>query len=231
MTSIRTKIASVILTLVTAVVCCMLCVACNDGNNGGDNFKHYVTVSGVVRTASYVPLQEQIYYDGEVVGTSDAQGMFEISIPIGSDEDNTAKLGLASDSFRYVKYDGQMRVVIIKLDDGMQISDFYFLSGKVVLQSDGETVATGAELRIDGNTVWPFDTNGNFDLEPVHKDSIVSAYKEGYEFVTATMKPYNDICFADALETTTETRTLTVNGKSETLKCITGVTFRLNDIE
>ena len=63
MTSIRTKIASVILTLVTAVVCCMLCVACNDGNdgnNGGDNFKHYVTVSGVVRTASYVPLQEQI---------------------------------------------------------------------------------------------------------------------------------------------------------------------------
>lgn len=232
----RIKIFSIILACLLASVCCLLFAACGDkgnggnqGGNGGGN--HNVTLTGIVRTASYVALQESILYDGQVKAQSDENGRFEISVPSGSNEDYTLKTGISSDSFRYIEYEnGQLSLVIIKLEEGMQISDFYFLAGKVVLHSDGETVAPGVALKVDGNVIKTFEDNRNFDTAPIYKNSIISAYKEGGEFIDASLIAYNDICFADALETATETRSVTVNGQTVELKLIAGVTFRLKDI-
>lgn len=238
---IRTRVKNFLTALLalSATLCCLFFAACGDksNGNGGDGQENQggavenVTLTGIVRTASCAAVQEQVLYDGEIKGQADENGRFEITVPRGSDEDYTSKAGISSDSIRYVEYnDSQPKLVIIKLEDGMEISDFYFLSGKVVLHSDGETVASGVSLKVDGNVVKTFGSDRNFDLPPIYKDSIISAYKEGGEFVDASMLPYNDLCFADELATATETRSVTANGQRVELKFIAGVTFRLKDV-
>lgn len=240
----RTKFLSTVIAVLLAAVCCLFFSACGDngkgnggsqsggqGGNGGNGVNN-VTLTGMVRTASYAALPETIFYDKEVKGQADENGRFEITVPQGSDEDYTSKITISSNSFCYIEYeDSQSRLVIIKLEEGMQISDFYFLAGKVVLHSDGETVASGASLKVDGNVIKTFENDRNFDSAPIYKDSIISAYKEGGEFIDASMIPYNNICFADQLATATETRSITANGQTVELKFIAGVTFRLKDVD
>ena len=233
----RIKIFSTVLAFILASICCLFFAACRDKGNGGNQggngggTSNNVTLNGIVRTLSYDAVQESILYDGEVKAQSDENGRFEISVPPGSNEDYTLKAGISSNSFRYIEYEnGQLSLVIIKLEEGMQISDFYFLAGKVVLHSDGETVAPGVALKVDGNVIKTFEDNRNFDTAPIFKDSIISVYKEGAEFIDASLIPYNDICFADELATVTETRSVIVNGQTVELKLIAGVTFRLKDV-
>lgn len=222
------KIKFLVFVLAT-VFCTFAMIACGDGNWNGN--KNNVTVKGYVRTASFERVQDNVYYDGELKVRSSSDGSFEIEVPNGSDEEITSGISLEGSSFTYVQYDSNERVVVIvKLDDGMTVNDFYFLSGKMVLHSDGETVASGTELRIDGNTVKSFSDDRNFDIGPVYKDSIVSAYKEGGEFINASLIPHNDICFADKLSDVSETTEVAINGEKVNLKHITGVTFRLKDI-
>ena len=208
--------------------------ACGKGNgNGasGDNGNKMV-VKGYVRTVSFETVQENIYYTGELKGQTDTDGSFEIQVPLVSDEELTDNFALAHNRLTYVQYDANEKsVIMVKLDEGMTVNDFYFLSGKMVLHSDGETVASGTELKIDGNTVKSFSDDGNFDIAMVHKNSTISAYKDGGEFVSASLIPYNNICFSDTLSSVSETSEITVNGAKVSLKHITGVTFRLNDIQ
>ena len=220
--------------LFAAVACFAGCQ--NGGRNGDQNGgqgggQGTFALKGIVRTVSFAGAQEDIYYGGEVIGRSAADGSFEIQAPAGkSDEELTAQIGLAGDSLTYTQYTSEgLSLVIVRLGEGMAAEDFYFLSGKVVLHSDGETVAAGAELRIDGTPVKAFSDDRNFDVGLVHKDSIVSVYKEGWESIDANLIPYNDVCFAEKLAGVRETTELTANGAKTAFKHLTGVTFRLRE--
>lgn len=197
---------------------------------GGDGWRQDTVVTGVLRDKSFAPLSEDIYFDGEKVGTSAADGSFEITVSDSSQDGLTTKLGLGegSKSFVYMQYgENASTTVIVKCDTDFSIDDYYMLSGKIVLHSDGETAAGGTELRIDGNRVARDESARDFDVPFVHKDSIISVYKEGYISVDSAFLPYNERCLSEALAETQDLAEVYVNGLRTNLKQVGGVTFRM----
>lgn len=229
------KLSVILLVALMLLVCCFA-AACDDGEKGGH--VDYDDVQGYVRGVDFQGVaQAKICYDGEVKATAGEDGTFTISVPRQDDSALTGKITLDGvPSLAYFDYNGGKQLVIIKLEEGMQVTDFYFVSGKVVEYYNGETAVDGSVLMIDGNVVKTFSADGNdrnFDLTFVHKDSLITAYKDGYTCHLEVYGPeITGIPVANLSENVTETKTLCVNGSDATVKVIGGgLTFRLKLIE
>lgn len=236
MTSIRAdksrRIFAALLCAVALVFAsCFVGCGNGSGNGNGSGDDRLTAVSGTVRTVGFTPLAVDILYDGKKVGVSGDDGAFTVNIPHGDDIAQSAKLTVDGNAFTYLSYSNSKReFVIVRAETDATVDDFCCVSGKVVLHSDGETVAPGCELRIDGATVLHITTDRNFDIKFVHKDSVFSAYKQGGEFVDRNEIPYDRVTPADVFDDHDETTELTVNGQKRTVKVISPITFRLNDI-
>lgn len=90
-------------------------------------------------------------------------------------------------------------------------------------------------LKIDDTIVKTFTTVGNdrnFNLAFVHKDSVVSAYKEGYTCHLEVYGPVITGVRVKDISTTSEIKELYVNGENITLKELGGgFTFRLKSAD
>lgn len=226
---------SIILLVALALLTSFFVVACNDGENGG-NHVEYDNVQGYVRTVGFQNVaQAKICYNGVVEATTDNEGKFTISVQREDFNLTTGKITIeGSPSLTYFDYNSQ-QFVIIQIEEGMEATDFYYLSGKVVEYYNGETAVDESVLKIDDTIIKTFTTVGNdrnFNLAFVHKDSVVSAYKEGYTCHLELYGPeITGVRVAD-ISTTSETTELYVNGENVTLKEIGGgFTFRLKLID
>lgn len=214
---------------------CIFAVACSDSQNGGDNVE-YEDVHGYVRTADFQDIaQAEICYNGAVKTTTDNEGKFTISVQKEDYNLITGKITVeGSPSLTYFDYNLK-QFVVIKLEEGMDVTEFYCISGKVVEYYNGETAVEGSVLKIDDVVIKTFTTVGNdrnFNIEFVHKDSVISAYKEGYTCHIEVFGPeISGVCVTD-IPTTTETKELYVNGEKVALNEIGGgFTFRLKLLE
>lgn len=208
----------------------------NGGNNNGGNRIEYVDLQGYIRDVGFQSVaQAKICYDGEVKATSGEDGRFTVSVKREDYNLTTGKITVeGSPSLTYYDYNSQ-QLLIIKLEEGMEITDFYFISGKVVEYYNGETAVEGSVLCIDGTTVKTFSTVGNdrnFDLAFVHKDSVISAYKEGYTSHLELYGPEITGIRVGDIPATNETQSICVNGEEVAFKVIGGgFTFRLKSID
>ena len=233
------NVSAIFLIIALMFTCCLI-AACdnnngnNGGNNGGGNNPPAPPVSNLklsvyVRNVSFEPIQTDVYYNNEVAGQSDAEGKLELTVKSEGMDALTGKIGLKDPSLTYAPMDmNSSDIVIIRLDEGMTVNDFYFFSGKVVNHSDGESALAGARLVINGTTVWTFENSGNFDLSFVHKDSAVNAVMEGYDCLDGFFHPWEGGTLEEVLQDTSETVSVVVNGKKTDYKHITGFTLRLS---
>lgn len=201
-----------------------------DGGNGGPQggSQNLVAVTGTVRDVSFRPLAEDIYYDGKKVGRSDDNGHFEVKVANTEEKTLTQMLSVAEHSFAYCSYnDSGMYAVLVKTEKDFRAEDFVMIGGKIVLHSDGETVASGVELRIDGVKILVTGNNRNFDLAFIYKESVLSVYKEGGNFVDINSIPYSEVSVSTLIGNATESQKRVVNGEDVQIKCVSGVTFRL----
>lgn len=225
---------AVLLVVVALLVCCFA-TACNNGENGGGHVE-YDDLQGYVRTVGFQnAAQEKICYNGAVTTTADDEGRFTINVQREDFDLITGKITIdGSPSLTYFDYNSQ-QLVIIKIEEGMNVTDFYYLSGKVVEYYNGETAVESSVLKIDDTIVKTFTTVGNdrnFNLAFVHKDSVVSAYKEGYSCHIEVYGPEITGVRVTDISTTYDTKELYVNGENVTLKEIGGgFTFRLKSIK
>lgn len=227
---------SVILLVALVLLVSCFAVACNNGEPGRGRVG-YEDVQGYVRAVDFQSVaQAKICYNGTVKATADDEGKFTISVPREDYNLTTGKITIeGSPSLTYFDYNSR-QLVVIQIEEGMKVTDFYYLSGKVVEYYNGEVAVDGSVLRIDGTVVKTFSTTGNdrnFDLAFVHKDSVVSAYKQGYTCHLEVYGPeVNGIRVSD-IQNISETKTLCVNGENATLNVIGGgFTFRLKlDVE
>lgn len=224
-----------------AAACAFVSCAGNGANkdDGGEKVETE-TIKGHVRTVSFLPVSEKIYYDGKEVGESNADGAFEISVPCGETLTCAANLSLEDNSFVTVQYDRSgTTFIIIKTNKNMTPNDFYMLSGKVVKQFaegdevvGGETVAAGTVMKIDGNPVLTFSDDRNFGVGPVYKESVISLQNGDKTFITASEIPFNNVTYAQIIEmaqATPETMEVSFNGIVHSIAALNGVTFRLNN--
>ena len=245
------KVTAIIALAAAAVVSVCSLIACNDGNNsgggnggnnngGGNNGGQNMSVLVYVRDVDFAPLTENVYYDGKEIGTSAAE---PVTVTVAQTDELvlTSKVAIDGPHITYVdgfKQDVGTSLVIIKTDK--PVEEFYSLMGKTVYAADGivdgkevwsgETAAPGVEIRI-GSNVLPRESGDerNFGFKMVHKDSVITAYKEGCAFVDMSFQPYNDICFADMLKDCTDTEEVVEKGKKVNIKALGGVTFRLDN--
>lgn len=244
------KVIAIVLLIVLSFACCLL-VACdnnapdenNNNNNSGNNNENnnnndnnvtvtYMDVTGYIRNVLFEPVQTDVYYNGEVKSQSDTDGNFELTVETEGYDALTGKIGLKGPSLTYFELDtDKTRLIIIELDEGMTVNDFYFFSGKVVDHSDGESAVAGSSLTIDGTAVATFESHGNFDVQFVHKDSVVTAVMDGYDCYDGYFHPWKGGSLADKLDGTELTRSVIVNGEKVTLKHIIGFTLRLSKQE
>lgn len=221
-------------------VCTFTACGGNGQNNGTAGSGEKTTIKGYVRTVSFLPVSEKIYFDGEEAGESNPDGTFEISVAQGDENTYAEKLALEGNSFVAVQY-GQngAEYFVIKADEGVTQNDFYMLSGKVVkhfAEGDelvgGETVASGTVLKIDGNPVLTFVDDRNFGIGPVYKNSVISLENGDKTFITASEIPFNNVTYAKILEITgimPEVRETNFNGNLFQISSLEGVTFRLKN--
>lgn len=226
---------SIILLATLVLLICFFIVACNDSENGGGHVEYY-DVQGYVRTVDFQNVaQAKICYNGAVKSTADNEGKFTISVQREDFDLTTGKITIEdSSSLTYFDYKSQ-QFVIIKIEEGMEVTDFCFLSGKVVEYYNGEIAVDDSVLKIDDTIVKTFTTVGNdrnFNLAFVHKDSVVSAYKEGYTCHLEVYGPVITGVRVKDISTTSEIKELYVNGENVTLKELGGgFTFRLKSAD
>lgn len=231
-------------------VCAFGISACNSnngngGNNGGGNLQESNTrsIRISVRDLSFTLLEEQVYYGTESLCVSSASQPVSVNVKQSDDMTLTANVNLGGETghITYIdSYDqGVVTICIIKTDK--PIDEFYQLSGKTVYAADevtadgkyiwsGETAADGVEILIGGTHMPRYEGDSrNFGYNMVHKDSVISAYKEGCSFVDMNWQPYNDIVFAEQLAAVQDFSEVTANGQTHRIKQLGGVTFRLDN--
>lgn len=232
--------------MIIALLCVVVLCACDKGdnehnnnsnsnnNNNQENLKSY-SFSVDVRNASFVPIEgAEIIYDGKSVGLSNSEGGAECSVMI-SGNIIPNKIGIFGRSYilkcpSMMDSDGtpieSPYFQIIVLQDGDSLQDFFYISGKIVTHSDGETVEYGVSLTLDGNEVHNTDNGRDYGII-MRSGSTLSAHKDGYDFVDIAAIPYNDVVFnKEDLSATTEVTDVIFNGEDATIKCLGGVTFR-----
>lgn len=231
------------MTLVTAFGV-TACGGNNDGqgNDSGNNNNNSMSVKVLVRDINFKTLSEKVYYGEDELCVSSEAGYVTVDVPLCDDIKLTENLSLGGQTAKiaYVeKYSQEvMEICIIKTDK--PVDEFYMLAGKIVYAADevtadgvyiwsGETGAEGVELRIGDNVLPRGDDIRNFGVNMVHKDSVITAYKDGYFFVNQNWESYNDLCFADMLEEIDSTIDVMVNGAGIPVKQYGGVTFRLDN--
>lgn len=244
---IKTKLANFIAVIGLTLVTTFGTTACggnNDGqgNDSGNNNNYSMSVKVLVRDINFKTLSEKVYYGEDELCVSTDTGYITVNVPMSDDIELTDKLslGVQTEKIAYIENYSQnaMEICIIKTDK--PVEEFYMLSGKTVYAADevtedgvyiwsGETGAEGVELRIGDNVLPRGADVRNFDIKMVHKDSVITAYKEGCAFVNANWESYNNLCFADMLETVDSMVGITVNGEKISVKQYGGATFRLDN--
>ncbi len=251
----KKRIFSLFIAALVGIVSFGLC-ACGDNNNGnGDDTEgnHGInrpkkTVEIVVRDENFLYLTEQVYFDGEVICTSGKQPK-NVEVDMVDEAELTTKINLGgTECLTYVHgvENGIMKIYIIKTDKPFE--EFYVLNGKTVYAADGvidgkdvwsgETAAPGVEIHIGENVLPRYGGDErNFDVKMVHKDSIISAYKEGCTFVNRNFEPYNDFCFSERFkdssdkENAIELTEVMINGQKRQIEMLNGgiLEFRLDN--
>jgi hypothetical protein len=188
------KIISVLLIVVMA----SLLVSCNNdgGDTGNTDSTNKYTFTGEISTIYYENLANvEIKYDDKVLGKSDADGKFNVSIDVTNKQELEMmrfSFNLDGYVFAIVKvdhYDFSSRVIVKANYDDAPASwadEFYSVGGKVVYHYDGETRVPGAKVYVDGHLVKVIAEDGNFDLAYVVKNSVITVEYEGYKFVDIT---------------------------------------------
>ena len=223
------KVASIL-----GVITMTVCVGCGEDTNGqsqnGGGSGRTVTLTGTVRSARFAPVKADIFYDGKNVGVSKDDGTFEVTVPERAGGNYDSVLGVGNSFTRSYYQNNQQTIEIIVLEDGMTYNDFYMFSGKIVLHSDGETVASGTTMKIDGNTVLTVSDNRNFDVGPVYKDSVITWTNEQGTFLDGKFLPLESCTFAQGFSEIADTTEQYINGEKVTLKHVVGYTVRLNNV-
>lgn len=188
------KIISVLLIVVMA----SLLVSCNNdgGDTGNTDSTNKYTFTGEISTIYYENLANvEIKYDDEVLGKSDADGKFNVSIDVTNKQElEMMRLSFNLDGYVFAivkadNYDFSSHVIVKANYDGAPASwadKFYSVGGKVVYHYDGETRVPGAKVYVDGHLVKVIAEDGNFDLAYVVKNSVITVEYEGYKFVDIT---------------------------------------------
>jgi hypothetical protein len=188
------KIISVLLIVVMA----SLLVSCNNdgGDTGNTDSTNKYTFTGEISTIYYENLANvEIKYDDKVLGKSDADGKFNVSIDVTNKQELEMmrfSFNLDGYVFAIVKvdhYDFSSRVIVKANSDdapALWADEFFTVGGKVVYHYDGETRVPGAKVYVDGHLVKVIAEDGNFDLAYVVKNSVITVEYEGYKFVDIT---------------------------------------------
>lgn len=238
----KTKLILMLMLALALLVSCFAIACGNDGNsenggNGGGGFHvNNEELNGYIRTVGFQSVaQAKICYNGEVKATAGDDGKFTISVKREDYNVTTGKITVeGSPSLTYYDYNSR-QLVVIQIEEGMEVTDFYSVAGKVVEYYSGETAVEGSVLCIDGTVVKTFSAVGNdrnFNLSFVHKDSIISARKDGYTCHLEVHGPEITGFRVSDIPVTAETQKVFVNGKEVTFNELGGgFTFRLKSIE
>lgn len=201
---------SIIKLLATCLLLTTL-MSCNDNSESTQIMKTNYNVFGEISSIYYEKIENvEIKYGTKVVGQSDSNGEFNITISL----DESETFSLSSLRFEHTDY-----VLAIAKSEGGNTSyhlivkgnfkdapqswadEFYSVGGKVVYHFSnesgtiisGETVIPGTKIYLDNHLVKVIEEDGNFDLAYIVKGSVISAEYEGYHFVDMQGNPYNDI--------------------------------------
>lgn len=187
--------------LIKSFIClsiCFLLVSCANNNtnytpdSSNEYIKRTINLSGNISTIYYESLENvQIKYDNSLIGTSENNGSFNIPFEIVDDDFSLTRLSFELEGYVFksnVLYSGDnyYNFVVKANFEGCKESwadNFYKVGGKVVYHYDGETPFVGAKLFVDGNLVKIIQEDGNFDLDYVIKDSVITVEYDGYCFV------------------------------------------------
>ena len=183
-------------------------------SNSGEPAKHKVNyvVEGNISSVYYENLSNvSISYNGSTSVTSGQDGHFTLRVEL--DEEETFKqsnISFTLDGYDFVVAksvinDKHYDLVVKGNNDEDRTQSwgdhFYTVGGKVVYHwgdpeqgiISGETPLVGAQIFMNNHLVRTIDETGNFDLDYVMNNAVLTAKKEGFYFVDINATPYNDV--------------------------------------
>jgi hypothetical protein len=172
-----------------------LLVSCEMGHSSSPNFALIGEISSVYYEAM---AGVSVFYDETLLGETSDSGSF--SFDVNGEAPSSSKITFAKSGYLFhvvSEAESSDNTFVVKaIDDSAPANwyDFlYSVSGKIVLNSDGETRMKGAEIFLD-DKLAETNESGDFDLEYIYRDTALSIKYEGYHFVDrdgASMDPYS----------------------------------------